>query len=71
MSVTALVRCRACGDEFEVPRAEIVGGSWQRPCPRCHPPSLPPSQPSICEGCGRTLRAGKRTVCATCLGIAA
>jgi len=71
--VSILTHCRRCGVEFEANRRAIVGGAW-RLCPACRDPepSAPPSPPTDrCAACGRPLRAGKRTICARCFGVAA
>ena len=72
--MTVTVECPRCATTYEATGAEIAAGAWRRRCPGCPPPppaAEPPAAESTCEGCGRPLRAGKRTVCARCLGVAA
>jgi hypothetical protein len=67
--MTAVVtHCRQCGNEFKPDHAAILAGSW-RTCPTCQPSgaSEQPAAPTHCEACGRTLRAGARTLCYSCL----
>jgi hypothetical protein len=65
---TIVTTCRECGAEFEPTHDAIVAGTW-RTCPICRPPpaSEQPASPTRCDGCGRVLRAGTRTLRYTCL----
>ena len=65
---TFMTTCRTCGREFEPDHTAIVAGTW-RICPVCRSPlaSEQLEAPSHCEGCGRVLRAGTRTLCYSCL----
>lgn len=65
-----LVTCPTCGTTDEVQRAEIVGRTWRRRCPACHPPERGDPAPATCAHCGRPLRS-VRARCAVCLGVAA
>ena len=72
--MTMVVTCPRCATTYEATGAEIAAGTWRRRCPGCPPPTAPAeatAAASTCEGCGRPLRADKRTVCARCLGGAA
>jgi len=62
---TIVTTCRTCGAEFTPDAEAIRVGCW-RVCPTCRPT---PTE-THCERCGRALRAGPRTICAACLGIA-
>jgi hypothetical protein len=66
--MTAIVTtCLGCGAEFEPDHTAIVAGTW-RTCPTCRPGEREhPAAPTHCDGCGRVLRAGTRTLCLTCL----
>ncbi len=66
-----LVTCPTCGTEYEATREEVLSGRWQGGCPVCRPPARDDPPATVCEGCGRPLRAGARRVCARCLGVAA
>jgi hypothetical protein len=60
--------CRRCGTPIEADRERILGGDWQY-CDSCRANrERRPSATVPCELCGRPLRAGKRAVCARCLG---
>ncbi len=64
--MTAIITtCRRCYQEYEPDRRAIVAGVW-RLCPTCREAEAP--QETRCEGCGRPLRAGSRTLCLSCLG---
>jgi hypothetical protein len=63
--MTAVVTCRTCGAAFEPTPEAIRGGVW-RTCPTCR---THPAEETRCQECGRVLRAGVRTICASCLGI--
>jgi hypothetical protein len=39
--MSVIVRCRTCGQEFEVDRGAVLDGSWRRRCPRCWLPDAP------------------------------
>ena len=54
-----------------VVRALQLSYAWRRRCPVRTPPALYDPPVTVCEGCGRPLRAGWRRVCARCLGVAA
>lgn len=70
--MSAIVRCRWCGAEFEVGREQIVAGDWRRLCPHCRPtPPDPSTAATCCEGCGRPAVAGGRRICARCAGVMA
>lgn len=66
-----LVSCPTCGHEYETSREDVLTGAWRRRCPVCKPPAVDDLPASSCEACGRPLRAGRRRVCGTCLGIPA
>ncbi len=67
-----LVTCSVCGTERETTREEVLAGTWRDGCPVCaRPAKTGQTPPTVCEGCGRPLRAGRRRVCARCLGVAA
>lgn len=63
--------CRRCGAAF-TPSRTILPSQW-RLCPRCRDAPPPTGavaiEPAACNGCGRSLRAGQRTVCGRCLGL--
>jgi uncharacterized OB-fold protein len=61
---TIITTCRACGREFAPDRRAILAGAW-RLCPACRNAGAPPE--TRCERCGRSLRAGSRTICLGCL----
>jgi hypothetical protein len=63
-----ITTCRQSGTEFKPDHAAIRGGSWHT-CSICRlsVASEHPAPPTQCEGCGRVLRAGTRTLCHTCL----
>jgi len=65
-----LVTCPTCGSTYTAERAEIVGRTWRRRCPVCHPPDRGDPAPARCSQCGRPLRS-LRARCAHCLGVAA
>ena len=60
--------CRQCGATFEPDRADIIAGAW-RTCPACQAlaTATAAEEPHRCSECGRPLRAGKRTLCYSCL----
>ena len=61
------VICGSCGIDYEPTKDRIVRGQW-RTCPACS--GMPVDLPTTaCEGCGRPLRAGNRTLCLRCLGV--
>ena len=60
-----ITRCDQCHVEFEPTHDAIVAGAWHT-CPACQTKD-PPAPTTRCEGCGRVLRAGTRTLCYTCL----
>jgi hypothetical protein len=69
---TIVTMCRTCGSEFTPDRQTILAGSW-RTCPACRPAATPPPDEGNgrCERCGRALRTKGRTICLSCLGVAA
>ena len=68
MTAIALA-CRTCGTEFTPTRDDVIRGPVHyRTCPTCRPAAVNEEPTSTtCEGCGRVLRAGTRTLCYTCL----
>ncbi len=65
------VTCTVCGSEHEATREDVLSGRWRGRCPVCRPPARDDPPATTCESCGRPLRAGRRRICATCLGVAA
>jgi hypothetical protein len=69
--MTAVITtCRTCGAEFSPDRTAVLRGRW-RTCPTCRPQPDRAESASVtrCTSCDRELRAGGRTLCATCLGL--
>jgi hypothetical protein len=59
--------CHVCGAEYEPDRRAIAAGT-RHTYSKCQPvASEQPTAPTRCEGCGRALLAGSRTVCLGCL----
>jgi hypothetical protein len=68
MHMTIQTVCKICGALIEADRERILAGN-RRPCDRCRGTERQAPACTACELCGRPLRAGKRTVCARCLGV--
>jgi hypothetical protein len=67
--MTIQTTCRRCGKPIEADRARILAGTWQV-CGACRGRrERKPAATVPCEGRGRPLRTGSRTVCARCLGV--
>ncbi len=67
-----VVTCPVCGSEYEAAREAVFTGTWRDGCSVCaRPAKTGQNPPTVCEGCRRPLRAGRRRVCARCLGVAA
>ncbi len=65
-----LVVCAVCGTTYEASREDVLSGRWRGGCPVCRPPTRDDPPATVCESCGRPLRAGRRRLCARCLGVA-
>ena len=70
MSLIEATCCR-CHQPFTPDRETILRGTW-RTCPACRPAVSSRDaggDGAHCRECGRPLRAGKRDICASCLGV--